>query len=336
MARGSVVNVASLSACLALLLTLPTANASIALTAAGITDGFSLSSVVSGIPTNVYGPLGMAIAPSGNLVVDVIGEAGGFRNSVFADVNGQTYANKLSTTGVIDSFPPAYATSNGSLWGSGGASGSSAGKLIKFNNDGTINTVYNIAGLNIQYGLWTNPVNGHLIGEGAFGLVDVDVSTATPTFRQINNAPSDGVTVSPDGTIVYTSQVAGYNIATGALVFGPIFISGADGMGIITSNNALNGNIIVNTNFGQLIMINPLTQAQTIIATGGTRGDYTTPDPNGSLLFTQTSEIFRLSCGAGCAIGGGPSGVPEPSTWLLMSGGLAALLFFGWRRQVQP
>jgi len=276
----------------------------------------------------------MAIAPNGNLVVDVIGEAGGFRNSVFADVDGQTYANKLSTTGVIDSFPPAYATSNGSLWGSGGNSGSNAGKLIKFNNDGTINTVYNISGLNIQYGLWTNPVNGHLIGEGAFGLVDVDVSTATPTFRQINNASSDGVTVSPDGTVVYTSQVAGYNIATGALVFGPVFIAGADGMGVITSNNALNGNIIVNTNFGQLIMINPVTHVQTIIATGGTRGDYTTPDPNGSLLFTQTAEIFRLSCGVGCAIGG-PSTVPEPSTWLLISGGLAALLFFGRRKQFQ-
>ena len=105
-------------------------------------------------------------------------------------------------------------------------------------------------------------------------------------------------------------------------------------MGVITSNNALNGNIIVNTNFGQLIMINPVTHVQTIIATGGTRGDYTTPDPNGSLLFTQTAEIFRLSCGVGCAIGG-PSTVPEPSTWLLISGGLAALLFFGRRKQVQ-
>ncbi|MCU1338704.1 MAG: hypothetical protein JWO19_4285 [Bryobacterales bacterium] len=313
----------------AVFLALP-AHAALVLTAAGTSAGFTLTSVVTGIPTNTYGPLGLAIAPDGNLVVNVIGEVGGSRNSVFADVDGQIYSNKLSTTGVINAFPPAYATSNGALWGSGGASGTNAGKLIKFNNDGTINTVFNITGLNIQYGLWTNPVNGHLIGEGAFGLVDVDVSTATPTFRQINNAGSDGVTVSPDGTVVYTSQIAGYNILTGALVFGPVSVSGADGMGVITSNNALNGNIIVNTNFGQLVMINPVTHVQTIIASGGTRGDYTSPDPNGSLLITQTSEIFRLSCGAGCAIGSAPppSGVPEPSSVAFLGTGLAVFGLF--------
>src|SRR5712691_6579440 len=119
----------------ALVLSLPAQGAPITLTVAGTSAGFTLSSVVSGIPTSTYGPLGLAIGPDGKLLVNVIGEVGGARNSVFNDVDGQVYANKLSTTAVISGFPPAYATSNGALWGSGGASGTNAGKLIKFNND---------------------------------------------------------------------------------------------------------------------------------------------------------------------------------------------------------
>jgi hypothetical protein len=63
-------------------------------------------------------------------------------------------------------------------------------------------------------------VNGHLLGAGADGIIDINVSGATPTFRVVTSAGSDGVTVSPDGKSVYNTGVTGFDIATGAVVYG--------------------------------------------------------------------------------------------------------------------
>jgi len=52
----------------------------------------------------------------------------------------------------------------------------------------------------------------------------------------------------------------------------------------------------VNTNSGTLIEINQTTMAQTVLAIGGSRGDFVTVDPtNDTLLITQTDRIIRLS-----------------------------------------
>jgi hypothetical protein len=314
----------------ALAIASPKAHA-LVLTPAGIADGFTLNEFVSGFPNSGLfgvGPLGMAVNSAGNVIVN--SGADGL-NYVFKDVNGQTVGDALSST-PSPGFPPAYAFSNGSVWGSTGFSphsGNPADALVKFNNDGTVNTIY--SNIPVTNGLWTNPVNGHLLGAGCSGIIDIDVSGATPTFRVVTSADSDGVTVSPDGKTVYDTRVARYDIATGTLVYGPFSVPAPDGMGVI-SGGALNGDIVVNSNEGSVYLLDAKGNA-TIIADGGSRGDYTSPDrTDGSLLLTQTDSIWRLSIKGG-TIGGGPGGpsVPEPSTWAMMLLGFVGLGWLGYR-----
>jgi hypothetical protein len=66
-------------------------------------------------------------------------------------------------------------------------------------------------------------------------------------------------------------------------------------------------------------------------------GDVAADRSNGTLLLDDSTEVDRLACGAGCAIGGAPppvAAVPEPSTFATMLGGLS-LLAWSLRRRLQ-
>ena len=291
------------------------------ITAAGANLGFSLSTVVSNLSGGQTGccfVLGSAVNSDGKIIVN---NAGNSFNYLFNNVDNQVGPGAAISSTPDGHFPTAMANANGTVYAGGGV-------FRKLNNDGSTATVY--SDISVSLCMWTNPVNQHIIAVGSAtgvgsGLIDIDVSGVVPTARLINGAFSDGVTVSPDGTIVYTNSAA-YRISDGALL-GTYNVPGADGMGVITSGNALNGDIIVSTTGGLLVLLDPLNFfAQTIIADSGGYGDFTSPDfTTGTLLVSSGDYLMRLGCGQGCGVGAPPPNVPEPSMLWLAGIGLLGL-----------
>ncbi len=309
------------------------------LTAAGIGLGFTLDRIVTGFGSTPggsgYDVLGSAVNSDGNIIINVAGER---KNYVFQNLNNQTPANALSSV-AFGGFASALAYANGSVWAS-----ALGGYLVKLNNDGSVNTAYNGTGgnpaISANQGLWTNPATGHLIAGNP--LYDIDVSGAVPVQTLITSSFSaDGITVSPDGTLAYGSYGTIVNLLTKTVVGSFGSVSGADGMGVISSSNALlDGNIIVNTTSGNIVMVDVHNSfAQTIIASGGGYGDYTSPDrTTGTLLVSSSNNLLRLGCGDSCGIGAPPppppvGAIPEPETYALMMAGLGLLSWVARRRR---
>lgn len=300
------------------------ANAALMLNATGIAYGFSLSTFYSD-PAATYGVLSLANGPGGALYA-----AGYARGQLykFADVDGQTFGSQLSTVSTAGfGTPTGIATAGGQVYvgflGSGIYSVDASLAL----------TPVPVPGLTFDYGMWGNPANGHLIASTSAGLVDINPSTGT--WVQIGPAGVfvDGVTVSPDGSTAYaaytgSSAIVGYSLTSpnpGVPVLNTGFTGrGPDGTGVI-SGGLFDKDIIVNNNDGTLGLIDYLTGVETIIATGGSRGDLVSPDlSNGTLFIDQYEGVLRLSCGPGCTIGGGTQ-VPEPISLSIMGIGLIAL-----------
>jgi len=300
------------------------ARAALMLNAAGTSDGFTLTTFVSGYNAE-YGPLAQGIAPNGNVIT---GSLLNTKIYVFSDVDGQTLASAVGSTSytcTTSNCNFAMATAGGQVYGAQ----AQGGAYEHFANDGSFTPIPNLqaAGLLDNLGMWGDPINGHIIASSNRGLVEID--PVAGTFRVINASLfPDGVSVSADGTIAYVENggtVQSYNIATGALLHTYSTGHSPDGTGVI-SGGSFNGDVIVNDNDGTVGLLDPVIGTFTIIATGGTRGDFVSPDlNNGTLFLSQEDQVARLSCGPGCSIGGPPPGVPEPATFGLLGAGLAAL-----------
>jgi PEP-CTERM motif len=305
--------------------------AALILNQTGINEGFTLTTFLSGYNAQ-YGPLAQGVLPNGQIIT---GSLLGTKIYVFNDFDGQMLANAVSATSyscTTGNCNFAMATAGGQVYGAQ----AQGGIYLHFNSDGSSTPIPNLqaAGLTSNLGMWGNPVNGHLVSSSSRGLVDID--PVAGTFRVINAGVSaDGVTVSPDGTVAYVEVAGGiqeYNIATGALLRSFVTGHSPDGTGVI-SGGSLNGDVIVNNNDGTVGLLDPSKpngdpNLFVIIATGGTRGDFVSPDlNNGTLFLSQNEQVARLSCGAGCSIGGPPpEGTPEPSTLFSMGAGLCVLL----------
>jgi len=297
------------------------ARAALTLTPAGIADGFGLSIFYSD-PAATYGLLGAVNAP-GNTVIGS-GYARG-QLYLFNDVDGQTFGSKLATINA-GGTPTGIAVAGSNVY-----VGLLGGQYYSVNTSTLAMTPIPLQGVQARYGLWGNQTNGHLIASTAQGLLDINPTTATFTLVGSPGGNTDGVTVSPDGTIAYnetnSNALFGYSLTSvhpTTPVFSTSLLHAPDGTGIVSGGN-FNGQIIVNNNDGTVGLLDPVTNVETIIASGGSRGDLVSPDAsNGTLFLTQNEALYRLSCGADCSIGS-ITPTPEPETYALLGVGLIAV-----------
>lgn len=308
------------------------AQASLTLTAQGVSNGFTLttfadfSSITGGGCCG--GPFGIAVTGNGNVLVSASST-----RYVFNNADGQTPGTAIGSTGSTSSTA-AYARAGGLAYGADN------GRFVQFNDDGTVNHVLSAVSPSPYLGMWGAP-NGHIIATSFSGLIDIDPLAAggAGSFRIINGVFGDGVTVSPDGLTAYvevSGGIQGYNIATGAPSGGFIAVPGssADGTGIIIGG-ALNGDLIINNNNGDVDLWDFATSTMITLATGSSgfgadRGDYVAIDTKGCLFLDEGNHVDRL-CLKGASIGD-PNGnnVPEPTTAVLVG---AALLGLGAARR---
>ena len=301
------------------------------LTAAGIADNFTLSTYATGVGGSNYSFL--AAAPLGNPNVGtlaVIDNSHGLLRS-YADVNGQTYGSVLnsvsftSAINIADAGGVTYATQLGV-----------SGGLFAVSNSLGLTPVTVTGGFTPFYGFAGNGVTGHLeaygTGSAGTGIYDINPLTGANALI-VAGSGFDGVSVSSDGTTVYVENngntILGYNIATHALLFSHSSTHSPDGTGVI-SGGAFNGYVISNNNDGTVSLIDPTGATETIIASGGTRGDFTSPDANdGSLLLSEYDFSYRLGAQGGSFTGP----VPEPNSLTMLGIGAVSLLGCGWWRR---
>jgi PEP-CTERM motif len=308
------------------------AKADMVLTQAATNQGFGLSTFSTGFASSgSVGPLGIAVTSAGVLVSDY--PDGNVR--LFSDTDNQTVAGALKTTS-YGGFAAAHAmtVAGGTLY----MNSQSAGNLLQLNADGTLNQTI-VGGFSTAQGIVANPVNGHIFVSSAGGVFEVDPIAKTKTLFS-SNTSLDGLTISADGTILYGASFGGHLLGFNTTSKLPTFDSGSipgGPDGTVIGLGPLAGNIFVNTNSGNFVEINLTTLAQTLLGTGGSRGDFVSVDTNnGTLLLTQTDRVLRLTPPSG---GFQPPSSPEPSSLALVGIGLASLIAYrvraGFRKKPQ-
>ena len=317
------------------LLSIEVSRADMTLTTAAECRGFTLVTFASNFQPigHTIGPLGVAYIPGNEVLVSYLGTpANGskiYRLPSHAD-------NQVGPFPVSASYPFGDAICMAQI-----PSGSGQRYFLGQQVSGTVievdvtgNPILTIAsGINRPTGIAPYPPDGLPVGlDGHLFVTDDDqniwdIDTAPPYTRVLfangGGSGADGLSFSPDGSRLYVAYVSenlvrGFDVPGGSEVWKSCpHPGGPDGTAI--GLGSLEGYLYLNCNDGTVWEVGlPGTiheSEATMIATGGSRGDFIAADPNvpsggsyPSLLLTQTDRILRLD-----PPGGGFFGPPTSS-----------------------
>jgi hypothetical protein len=299
------------------------ARADLTLTPAGQAQGLSISTFATNFENDGFtGPIGIAFPAAGGVLVS--NELGGVR--LFpTDTNGQNAASVPVSQNYGTGNAEGLARIGNAIY----MAQSGLGRIVQVNSNGTFNQAI-VSGIGDAVGLVLNPTNGHLFATTflASKILDIDPVAKTSTVFATASIP-DGLTLSADGKTLYvaatqTGHILGFDTATRASVFDSGLIAGGiDGLALGAGQFA--NVLFVNLNNGTLLELDLTTKQQTVIADGGSRGDFVVVDPNdGSLLVTQTDRILRLS--GATFVPPVTTPIPEPTGLTLLAVGVLCAL----------
>lgn len=318
-----------------------TARADLALTPAGVNLGLRLSTFATGFPSfNEIGPLGIAFPSAadgdGVLVTDFLGDVRRFPTNAPLATDGRTASSVPITASY--GFRNAYGLANlgANIYMTEQAT--KAQSVVQIRPDGTVPQLI-VDGIDQATAIIRHPVtpatplanNRLLVSTPITGLEDGiwDVDPVAKAKKLlVTGFGIEGIAVKADGSIVYgavTATTSGLPNANGHILgFNttaqlpttptqtPIFDSGLIqagapiGVALGAGIGKLSGSLITNNANGTVTAVDLATKVQTVIATGGSRGNLITFDPSpirdtdgtviatGSLLLTQTDRIIRL------------------------------------------
>ncbi len=286
------------------------AHAGLTLNATGLSLGFSLSTYASG--GGYYGHFAASALPDGTIVAVDLPNG---RLLKYSDSDGQTHGSALATQALAGARNVAKV--NGHTYAV------STSGYFEVGSDLGLTPI--AVGLTPTWGLWGNPVTGHLLSGTTTGLYSVNPLTGSATFI-VNPVALDGVSVSKDGTIVYAalenSGVSAYSIATGTQIFHKPIAGLPGGTGVVM-DGALEGHIVAVNHDGTVGLIDPTGATYQTIATGGARGEVASVDlNNGTLFLTFDDQMYRLSLAGGDF---GTEAIPEPGSMLLLAAAVTGI-----------
>ncbi len=300
------------------------AHAGMALTTAGTNAGFTLTTFVDGFPTTgpvCCGPLGIAFPSSGGVLVSDY--PGNLR--LFSDTDGQHAGDVTPAQNYGSGNPTGLVALGGYVY----LAEQPAGQIVRLNNDGTFSQ--NVVSLYFATGIAADPVTSLLYATSPFGgspgVYSIDPAASTPTATLFASGGFDGLTVDVSNRIIYASgfdgYIRGFSLTSGSQVFvsATSIPGGIDGVALGTGGLA--GKLFVNTNAGTVYQYDRADDSLLLIASGGSRGDFVTADPNGTVLLTQYDSILRLTAPQGSGFGD----APEPGTVVMLLSGLGVLAF---------